>query len=831
MRLLFHTAMGLLLWIPCCLWSSDIRLRKASYLYELEGNSYEALELIHEVLSSPNIQDRTEARILMGRIHEWNQVTDSATWYYQQALDSTPHQSLSTVQFLAERIATLRNTPPKILLQDIPFPSTPLYPVAGSQRDPIFFLSNQKLWNPHHPHRIIEVNSDYKPLLVHQGKHWFEQNDQLQLIIRNGPYPGQSRSIPLNSKVVHALALNDQHILIQTLTHIHLFLGEKEILKIPNSLPDCLPLLEYTPIQQIFFSCPDNALHPINIKDGHPQPAIGLLETIDTAFAMDHGIAIINHNGVWFYEPHKNNQALWQKSFTNIHSAAQFHQHLALLEADGTLTLLEQKTGKVLVRTPLEPGQLFVTPFQLGLISHDGDLIMLDRQGKEQWRYQSGQQTLFKPFYHQGRIYVPQQNEHLLILNGRYFGEPQSLNQKLWIQSLIKYQQDQLDLSRSYTDSLLKIEPGHAGAWAQKAKLVDTDSIPQDSVLNLWAQAARFSRGVSATDQKDILSQFAKVLGANWIQALPRSSQTYPQLFGWENDLCTIDAGSRSVVCLNQTNGHFKWRTSTLPLTKNYQTTYYQNILAIGSDFSISIHDLKRKGRRIHQLDLPGKVYQMQMTSQGLLVSTWNGFLLLYQKKDFQSLWTKRLGNSGHEISLADSLTYALSSTGNLRLLKTRTGNLLQEHLIEESAYQLVATPRGPLVSHNGKITLFDLTTLNALWRQTLGNQIFSMQSLQKDGKDLALIGLANQSLVMLDIQHGKTLWSWQGHNSLYIRPQIADQKLFIDQSTSLQVLDLLTGTPLHSWKIPGSIGPIWWKHKQIFCSTPHGFLLSFPDH
>lgn len=822
----------LLAWGGNAAWSMDPRIREATYLFEFEGKQAEAEQILKQIVKSGSQEDKQYALFHLGKIADWKGDSKRATTYYNLFIASNPSNS-DMLYWVANRLASVQPTPTPLVLSMSRLPAPIIQRIPG--HSPALLLGNETLWRYKAGKPFARIawkqpaSSQILELNTHSAWVFLKESNTLQEVALESK---QILShISLEAPLLASYRLHNGDWFAMTTRHQFLIRNGRFLWTKPNRLEHCTPVSELTLVRQILLNCPDNAIHSIDLKDGSEGETIGLLEPVDSVLTSPDGIWVTTASTLWHFKPHRTRQAIWQQSFASIHSILLQGNRIALLEGDGSLNLFQASDGTLLSRSRLEPGTLFPIDHRMGLVTPGGNLQILDLDGQPLWRYQAGSAIASLPILSDSLILLPLANNQVIGLNAKYFGMPasdlQARTDRL-DQLALEGKWEQL---RVQLDTILQQEPGNAKAWMHRARYYSEKISQPDSAIRAWSHAARHSRNLNGPAQQSILKPYARRLGAAWIQYLPPSTQTYPKLFGDSRNLFTIDAGNRSLVAMDPYSGQFRWRTTTPPLDQAYLSTNDGKLLAIGSGYDVSIHDLSRKGRLMGTLSLPGKVFQIAMNRSAIFISTWNGFVLRFQKKSLEPQWSRKVFATGCYLAPDEGILHVLSLDGELSSLTTESGT-------SHGKVQTSGTPSGIIVgdslllqySQDGRISAFQPQTLQSLWVQQFDAEVFSAQIIPDNGKgQRLLLGLSDQRLVMVDARNRKVLWTVQGRGSVYIKPEIQGNLVFIDQTASILAIDLNDGHIAQEFLLPDGAGPIWTSPGILFSSSPQGLLFAYP--
>jgi|GEM_PF-2788114 len=825
----------LAVWLAFCCVSAfcmDSRIREANFLFEFEGNTAQANTLLQQVAKGSNLEDQQTAYFYLAKIADWSGHPTDAALYLHRFLATNPDNSEMTY-WAAARLAVLDPRPVKLVRGTSLLPAAVLARIPGKQ--PALQLSNHSLWHVS-KNKLVRMSTpipaDMRIMENGQASLWGYLTEEHRLIELNHPSGSIRTIINLDSPLLNAFHLESGEWFVSTQKSMGLYRNGRAVWIHPNRMPNCAALAESFTTRQILLNCPDNAIHPLSIHDGQEKESIGLLDRIDTILSSSEGIWVANTSSIWHFRPHRSNQPIWQASFHSVQSLLLIENRLAILEADGSMNILDALTGTLINRTRAEPGTLFPAGHRLGIFTKEGNVNFLDLQGQLLWRYQAGQAPSAEPILSDSSLFLPLVSGQVIILDAAYFGLSKS-DIRVSSERLERIALDgRWDSAKILSDSILSMEPGNALAWMQKARYYSERNKNADSSLIAWSRAARYSRSLGGPTQQQILKPYSRRLGALWIQYLPPSTQTYPKLFGDGHNLFTIDVGNRSLVSLDPFSGLFRWKTPTQPLDQGFIAENDGHYLIIGSGFDLSSHDLTQKGRVISSLGLPGKIFQATLTRNSVLVSTWNGFLIRFNKKGLEPIWSRKIFGTASFLASNDSTIFALSLDGELISIDAATGETqTRVQALNGTPTQLVATdtllsvigPEGLLMVHSQR-------SLQKLWDLNLNSQVFTAKSIESGVENPSLIlGLANQKLVLVDLSTRKKLWTYSGAGSIYVQPEIQNDILLIDQDHSILWLDLPTGTKIKETPIPNGAGPIWSTPATVYSTSPQGLLFAFP--
>ena len=809
----------------------DLRLKQAEYLYELEGEKDAAINLLQKVTKSSNPNDVKRSYLGLAKIYDWSGQADSAQKYYEFFLQK-PCKDPTTKQWVSNRLNLLQSQAPHFFLKSHNF-SSPITSIAQNEKFVTILLNNGNLYS------LDSVGLKKTPFMLKHSqqivyanhKSFWVNNYENERILLEYDYHGKltHNNIELDGKLLDKLELSNNRILISTAKSIYLLKNHRKVWQISNQYQGCTPISEAFSLKQVYFNCLDNAVRIVNLEDGLELETINLLNPVDSIFSTNNGLFISNNQGLLLKSPIEQPSATqWQKTFINIHSILAFDRDkLAVLESDGSLNLLNQKNGQLISRTMVEPGALFQNQGYLGLISWSGNLFLMDNQAKVFASYQSGYSPKQQPLINHQFICLQVSDKQIAVLSNQYYGKTHHHLQNSLDSMVNFHQQGKLSAAQSIADSLLQKEPGNKNAWVVKAN-VQGQMGSTDSALWAWSNAARFSNHHIAGYSKNlILREFAQAAQANWIQSLPSLQKSYPKILSNSKHIFSLDAEGSNLVAIDPATGSYNWRSSLQKLETDYTLGHDENLLALSSHYNAAIYDLHDKGKHIGNLDLPGKAYKIHFTTKYIYISTWNGFLMKFDKKSLQALWSRKLFTAEALIDNFNDKIVALSTKGDMIHIDDNTGATLEEININLNSITLLHSNDSLLFVLNidGTLNTFN-NKLEKIITHPFGQQVFSLQKTKHNNK--VIVGLANQQIRLFDVYKKTFLWNFQGKNSIFVKPLLSDNQIFLDQGEKVIQLDLENGHLIKSWDLPGGCGSIWLHNDLLIVPSALGFLYQF---
>ncbi len=818
------------LWIvllPVLTGAMDSRIRKANYLYEFEGEEQEALLLLKSVVKDGSKQDKSASLYYQARIHDSRGRSSQAVLLYRNYLASMP-QDAETMRLVSLRLAEIDSTLSKLVRSVTKLPYRPYRRVPGEA--PLLQLTDRSLWNLQNGKLVrsgFGLTESQVPLEATRHSLWFW--DRERRVVEEKLYSGGAirSSFSVSDSILSALRMESGEWLIRVPGKMTYYRKGKSIWQRNDFGNGCQTATLLHSSNEAILRCGSDTLRSISLRDGAILQQ-RIVEDVDTVMGTAQGLWVTHASSVRYYADFRVHDAKWQQNFHSILSVLMHSQRLFIMEENGTLNMLDARTGMLLDKQRVEPGRLFLLGSRLGVLSAQGQLTVLDNRARMLWKYHAGKAS-GEPMCNDDGLLLPLLDGTLVSLDPMYHGGIRTDLQEN-MESLERLvSMARWDSVALLSNQILKVEPGNALAWSAIAQSWEARKVQKDSVIIAWGNAARHSRSLEGEKQKMIFQPYAQRIGAKWIQALPFSSQSYPRFFGHGRHIHTIDAGNRRLVALDSATGVLRWKMGLMPLHKGYLMNQDGRYLALTSGKILHMLDLENKGRKVGEANLPAPIHQIMQTPERVFLSTWEGHILSLQKRNLSVVWSVQPFSQASFLMMNGDKLMAVSLTGEKIELDldsgvtSQQGRLVQGRLDQVQHWDglhIVALQDGRLVAmgEQGKV-----------WEYNSGAQVYSMQAWRVGGKPVFILGLSDQRLVMLDRRSGQELWSWSGSGSIFIYPSLAGHIAYLDQSNQIVAIDLETGKVVHRIALQERSGPIWSNSSSVLATTAQGLLFSFP--
>ncbi|MCF0223866.1 MAG: hypothetical protein HUK20_06320 [Fibrobacter sp.] len=806
----------------------EASIQEAIYLFEMKGEYAEAISILEKVTNHGDSYDRESAYFYLGKIQELMGNKTYSNYYYKQSLEKTTDPSKA--YWVAEREAATSIEPEYLLKETIAIKS-PIQQIHGTspaflelQDGSIKKIEDNKLVSI--PITIPESNV---LILVNSRGYWYKpiENDSIYHQNFHGNRNLQGYALPNISDIFE---YNENTIVISN-NSLVLLDGKGIRHQVPEKYAGCQIADVFKPTGEFILNCPDNALHFISIENGTENRTIAQFDIIQKILIDKNQLFLVAANHVYNYRPKQNTNPIWKIPCSNVEHFFAFGKYIAILEASGKVSLIDQETGFkhasiMSDATSMHPLALGT----LGLFTSEGAITALDTALKPLWNFHFAKPISTSPIFTNGNIFLYFGGKKLQAIAPHYYGKKPLSTERLTQSAAKMIENERWDDLDPILDSIFKQEPGNAEGWFFKAMSLEKKKGPEKDKQKAWSEAVRLSVSEPQVTPL-ILSHYSKAINAKFVEFLPISPKTqYPQFFGSKKNVYTIDPAANKIICLNAENGEMRWAKTIGKMDKTPVISHEDNTLAIASGFYLTIYDLSREIRSI-QIQLPGKAFETQMTENAIYVSTWNGFLAKINKADNKFAWSRKFYSVPFLMTKHKNTLYICNLEGEFMTVDDISGTTHENSSkkIQETITHLTSTDSSLVASTStNKLLIFDISNSNRQPSQIiLEAPVSSLQTVKYNGESKLIIGLANQSILFYS-EMGAPIWKFQGKNSIYTTPFVKDNIAWIDQGNEVVGISLKEGQIEHRFSTPGGAGPPFVTNNTLFNASPKRLLYGF---
>lgn len=802
-------------------------IQEAIYLFEMKGSSDEAIRLLEKVTQQGDSEDRETANLYLGKIYELAENNTLANNYYTQSLQTTNKTDLA--YWLAARDAATNSSTERLLKKVIPLKSPIKKIFEGNDANVLF--ENGSLGKIENDSLItfsIEIPEETSFLDISMKGLWLQKNSKDSIFFKPFNEKEPQQSYPISN--VTGINVFNNEALVQNKKDIFIINKKGIVSQAKNKYSNCQVHNQKFGSEYYIFNCPDNALHFISSLNGTELFSIAKYDAIQHIYIHKNSIFLASGGSLFRYDPKTSTTATWKIPIGNIDSMLPFENKIAILEATGKITLVSMKSGKLIISAYSDASTIVpLAQGTLGLFSNEGALVTVDTLLRPLWNFNFAKPLAQKPLKISNRIYLNFGDNKLYSISANYYGQRELYSSRLAYRAAKLSEIGKWDEMPPLLDSLIKQEPGNAEAWFFKALYQERKGASEKERTRTWSEAVRFSiSNPQATNL--ILGHYSKVIGAKFVNLLNVSPKTvYPQFFGTRKNLFTVDPAAERLLCINAETGELRWsrnlgKTSEAPVIESRE-----NILAMSSGYQISFFDLNKDLAKT-TLQLPGKTFGINIAENAIYVTTWNGFLLKISKTDNQLLWSRKVFSIPFYMTKSNHLQLC-NLDGEMISIDDESGQNLEgtSRRIPTSVLQLASIDSILVLATNtNKLCLFNEKQNEQPPTQILmESPINSLQTFKFQGESRILVTLSDQSILLYS-SLGTPLWKFQGKNSIFSKPLLHEDALWIDQGSEVIAISLKDGKIQKRYNTPGGAGTPFILNHTLFSASPKRLLYGF---
>ena len=802
-------------------------IQEAIYEFEMKGETAKAIRLLEKVTTQGDREDRENAFFYLGKIKELAGNDASANFYYQQSLANT--KETSKAYWLSEREAFTGNTYESLIKNRVPLRSSIEKVFKG---EPSYILLRNGGIKKVLADTIVDMRvglPEKSDVLSIDGSGlWFQASTRDSLFFKPHYSKQPTKAYPI-AATTEFFARGDNA--IAQSDHTLTILDKKGIVaQVNETYNGCHIEGYYSTTNHYILNCTDNALHFVSSVDGTETYTISQFDAIQKVLIDGNDILLLSGNYLFCYQPKLRSSPRWKIAFSNAEEILPFNKRIAVLEASGKITLIDKNLGSVV--NIVQSDAVTMHPLALGtlgLFSNEGDLITVDTLLFPLWHFNFAKPITAPPIHTDNGIYLIFDDSHLVSIAPHYYGQRKLQSDLLARKASSLAKAEAWTELKPMLDTLLKLEPGNAKAWFNRALMLEATNGSEKERQRAWSEAVRLSSNTTRPNN-DILNNYSKTIGAKFVNLLPISPKTiYPQFFGHKKNLFTLDPAAERLICINAENGETRWFRNLPKMTDSPVLSNNENTLALASGFALNIYDLDHESEP-QTIQLPGKAFNIQQTSSAIYIATWNGFLLKINKSENRLAWSRKIYSSPFLIAPSESTIYAASLEGEIKYIVENSGQPLETSpKLPASVLHIVrADSTVAMATENNRLYLYNAGDISRDPAQVLMEaSIVSLQSTSTHEGSRILVGLADQSLLLYS-SSGTPLWKFQGKNSIFGKPFISGSLAWIDQGNEVISLSLKDGSVVNRFKTPGGAGTPFIMNRTLYSASSKRLLYGF---
>jgi outer membrane protein assembly factor BamB len=377
-------------------------------------------------------------------------------------------------------------------------------------------------------------------------------------------------------------------------------------------------------------------------------------------------------------------------------------------------------------------------------------------------------------------------------------------------------------------DALLALEPGGGIAWREKARLLAGSGAPHGDQTRAWIQAAR-SQSAAAWSNDPAFTGLATGLGAAWVWKRQPGPRFFPVLTGGRPFSFYMENDNQTLVVLDTRSGALKGSFRFPEPLDQKVTVWTGDTLVVSSPGRLYLMAPARGAGILAQTPLRSPVCHALMLPQGLLLSDWNGNVLLINPATRETVWEARLGRGGHLLAqgATPDQVDAFEIEGGWQRLRMADGKSLASARMPPGTITEVHAGRDFAYAgyNEGLVVAIDRNLGSVAWQRDMGEQIFSLSG---RGDQMLLVGTASKRVVNL---HGRTgLVQAQAHVPTYLfnRPLLMGDGYWVGTAEPALEKRSLTHEVLQKFPLTDMPGTPSQAGSGIAVSTLDNFILVF---
>lgn len=810
-------------------YNSQMLFERAIYMFEAEGKYQEATKLLIAIRDSANEYFSTQAAQSLGLIHELNQNSKQAVKNYEKILIS-PDQNFQKKINVEKHISGISS--------QVAYKIKSIYNLKKSiqntlSKEKLFFLlsdNNIYKYNNNKFNQLIQQMPEDDYFLMYQNATIHSLNPlrntiSSTMIGKQSPtkqdiYPHQVRDI---------LKLNNSQYLVFTTDSIYKRSYSHINWTKPNQFAKCKAISQLVQTQEAILQCPENTIYVMDLNTGNTKTNISILENINFTFTHDNSIILVTENNIYFFSPNKNISHIWKREIKSIKAAINTSEQLLIQQTNGNIIALNIKNGETLWQRKTSYGQLYDLDHFFGLYLSNGTFQYFSPDGKLLWQYQSGKKLSHSPIIISDQLFLSFTDGTIISLNPFYYGQRKSEIDQMLDQAYIAWKNGLFDQAQTISNEIIKNEPNSSEAWEIQAKCLSNLDSKEDTLVNNKITHALFKSiiGKSSLDSSNnsLIKQYSEHLNADWIQKINIPTLYFPTISSLQkNNLALIDNERQLVEIRDINTGNIINTIPTGKIDKQSSEDIFWPYLIVSDKLKLKIFNLSENKPISINYELPSNLYSADFNNNILYITTWDGHIIKYDLINQTPIWQIKPFTKPPKISFIDNYIFAIS-TNKIIKIDSKSSNFITSRKIYNSQNIDIKTQDSLIytIENNNRIICLN-SKMAKKWENHFASQIFTITV----NKNSLLIGLADQRIVKLNLISGIEEWSYQGNNSIFMKPYIYKQHVFIEQGKNTIGINLKSGKKEITIELPEIVGSPIVVNNKLIIRSQNGLLYAF---
>lgn len=804
----FATAFGL--WASAQASASfSQNFEKARYMYEIEGNASAALRALDLAENSAQGQEKERVKLLRLEIQFAKGKTKEVRHKLGQIIahSSIPQKHLRKIQ---KRLG-MDTLYQKVNLAQYQF--TQLDTLLSWQGEHILSYQNG-MWQRWGKKLDPSQSSPGSKFLFANGKYLYSaEASRKKLWVKSLQSEEEDQSFDLGQPFSWSQGSGDR-LLLWSGNQLTALRGKRKLWTWQSPLGWCELASDHE--EQLLLSCPRGHSLVLLEPESAKWSRINLPRTPLGAIQVPMGLIYFDEQGLSRMSS-ANQKEIWRQNLSGISQVKLLGTQI-LVKTREQLHLVESRDGKILRSIPTKGQHLSLLDQRIVLWKDNGYLSFWNHNLEALWEFQLGQGLKQEPVQINDNIFVIGKNGHGILLDGHFNGLQPTEQDGLLQKANEAKQKNNLQEAYAYAQKALLLEPGNA-----KAKLFNLENTAKPpSFADLYQTLIQ--SGEDSLLQSATLSAMKDLSGSLWIANLGQEHTAFPQFRYKYGKMWWIHPEKSLLQTMHLNNGSLQSysRTNSYPgLLQPMDLSATQIVVAAGrhldfystaGNYLFSSAELPEAplwvghfGKQVVRVGRSGSISYLDPNgvSQAFLPALDHSAVMQIQR-------------SGEVMDL-----FYRSGAWFRSIPKTRqwvhrktAGNV--ESAWSDESQALISTSERVLYSYG-----FDGAEQ---WQSELPAQAISIQAYG----DKVLVGLSNQKLLVLNRKNGEALWTFQGNSSLFVRPLVLGNELYLDQGQKLIVLSLADGRKLRERSYPFRIGTIQSDGTTLLITSASGLVLAY---
>ncbi len=818
-------------------------LEKARYLYDIEGDSYNARNILYHLSQNKQIEGLSAlSNFYLAKIFDEDGVLDSSAQYFQTAVKLPGlgkkqllwayGRLLELKPELVHPITMVKSTPHKLGRSFIHMENEKADIVLHLLRENTngVFVSHYESLNSRGLLNPINFTPGKDEVLYDMTSKFILSGKGNQFKYRTIPDTFNMRmNIPVPVTSATIISLRERAYVINAPGALYFYKGSRLTHKLIHRGSKCGLYMGQSDFGALF--CDDSIAYSLNWRKPQIEPIILFQKPYQFQVQDDH-ILIQYEDYFELRPPPYLNPGSWKASCDISDRVFYMKNGIYKLDKKGQVEFFHLNHGRRMWKKDFKAKMLYWGKGEVIAVTYYHACIGISPESEINWVYEFGWEADVTPILVDGSLLLLNANGRNMLLNLDLMSIARQAKVKelQYVSQLIA--NGKWTAAAAIVEKILSLEPGNGKAWFYQYLCLEKTNRPLHAQISALANSARSIYTPPWSHNKP-LNFLSRKLGCDWIWKREYGLKHYPSLRVSGSKLLYIENNNQTLVVLDSHNGKLIDQIHIPEELDSRVFLWHNDTIFVNSPSRLYLSPPNVSSQGSLSLPLSKPVCQAIFFKNSLILSDWFGNIMqLHIPESFISetpVWSKSIGSNGILLAQPPEQPYidAIDITGEYYAVDPQNGQILHKFDFPKGTITDIFSQDSLLFAgyDHGLLSCFNKKTLKIKWKKLFAHQIFSIDG---NHEDILVITTSTRQLICIKASTGAILSRTLIPASLISRPTVTESGYWLGTTEpalvkkgfdhSIQIKLPLTGVPGNPTK----------TRDRIYISTLDGFICAF---